>query len=124
MLKMNSNKFPQELRLKRQADFDTVFADGRRFKVGSMMIRIAANEIGTARLGISIGTRFGSAVERNGMKRKIREAFRKVRRVLPACDIVCVPHPAARELSVLEIMDVLKKVCIKFDSHAKPDSKN
>jgi ribonuclease P protein component len=124
MLKMNSNKFPQALRLKRQADFDSVFADGRRFKTPNMAIRIAANQFGSARLGISIGTRFGSAVERNRMKRKIREAFRLTRSTLPACDIVCVPYPSAAKLSVPQIMNVLKEICIKFDNHAKPDSKN
>jgi ribonuclease P protein component len=122
MLKTKPNKFSRTSRLTRQADFDGVFAQGKRFKTPNMMIRVAANNIGKSRLGISIGTRFGNAVERNRMKRKIREAFRHIKSTLPACDIVCVPYPSARDLSNEQIMETVKKACESLkNKHAKPD---
>jgi ribonuclease P protein component len=119
MLEMKSNKFTKAMRLTRSTDFDHVFAQGRQFKAPGITIRIIANDIGTPRLGISIGKRFGNAPQRNRMKRKIREAFRHIRSALPHCDIVCVPHPAARDLSVDELKEIIQKNCENFD--AKPD---
>jgi ribonuclease P protein component len=124
MLETKLNKFSRTSRLVRQADFDCVFAQGRRFKTPNMTIRIAANNIGKPRLGISIGTRFGNAVERNRMKRKLREAFRHIQSTLPVCDIVCVPYPSARDLAGGQIVEVIKNACESFNNkHAKPDQK-
>jgi ribonuclease P protein component len=38
------------------------------------------------RLGLSVGKRAGNAVERNGCKRRVREAFRHIQHELPSGD--------------------------------------
>ena len=56
-----------------------------------------ANEVGHARLGLSVAARTtGVAVNRNRVKRVIRESFRGCCEELPAIDIVVSARNAAR----------------------------
>jgi ribonuclease P protein component len=56
-----------------------------------------------ARLGIAVGRRFGNAVQRNRIKRLIREAFRRLRPALPpGTDWVAVPQ-TARQANLSDI---------------------
>jgi ribonuclease P protein component len=54
------------------------------------------NDLGHARLGLSVGVRAaGSAVRRNRLKRLVRESFRHVKLELPSVDLVVNAKPAA-----------------------------
>jgi ribonuclease P protein component len=68
----------RRLRLTRSGDFDRVFRDGssrgNRFLVLYAFPRPDAGEA-AIRLGISVGRKVGGAVERNAVKRALREAF-------------------------------------------------
>ena len=61
----------------------------------------ASSEASTLpRLGVSVGRRVGGAVERNRVKRLLREAFWAVAPQLPeTCDYVLVARPEAAELA-------------------------
>lgn len=65
-------------RLSRSADFDRVFRQGRahgnRFVVLHAFRRQGEGGAGP-RLGVSVGRKVGGAVERNRVKRALREAF-------------------------------------------------
>ena len=58
------------------------------------------NGLGRARLGLAVGVRAaGNAVNRNRVKRVVREAFRHIRQELPAVDLVVNARPAAGKAS-------------------------
>ena len=58
------------------------------------------NGLGHARLGLAVGVRAaGNAVNRNRVKRVVREAFRHIRQELPAVDLVVNARPAAGKAS-------------------------
>ncbi len=61
-------------RLKKQSDFDKLFKKGKRAFSSSLTVvyRPADKLI----MGISVGKRHGKSVQRNRIKRLIREAFR------------------------------------------------
>ena len=61
------------------------------------------------RLGIVVTRKYGSAVERNRIKRKIREAFRKTAHRLPAVDLVIKPNATCKEAPEEEIVQSLEK---------------
>ena len=61
-------------RLKKQSDFDKIFQKGKRaFSPTLTMICRPHNQ---TTMGISVGKRHGKSVQRNRIKRLIREAFR------------------------------------------------
>ena len=62
---------------------------GRRRGEGCLEIAVGRNDGEGARLGIVVGKKnLPGAVDRNTLKRIVREAFRERRSELPACDIM------------------------------------
>ena len=83
-------QFPRGYRLTHKHQFDRVLTL-RSFHVRSGCFRVfaAANEVSGARLGMIVGKRqLKRAVDRNQVKRVLRETFRGHRASLPALDIV------------------------------------
>jgi ribonuclease P protein component len=86
-------------RLSRSGDFDRVYREGRshgnRFLVLYAFPRSPEGDGGEeTRLGISVSRKVGGAVERNAVKRALREAFWSLDRELPAShDFVLVARP-------------------------------
>lgn len=62
------------LRLKKQADFQKLFQHGKRAFSSSLTMVYRASD--KTRMGISVGKKHGKSVQRNRIKRLIREAFR------------------------------------------------
>jgi ribonuclease P protein component len=95
-------------RLSRSAEFERVYRQGRskgnRFLVLYAFPREdAAPDEDGPRLGLSVSRRVGGAVDRNRVKRVLREAFWAEAERLPrGSDYVVVARPDARELAERE----------------------
>lgn len=81
-------------RLKRRAEFQAVFNDGRRANGRYMTIVARPNQLPVARLGVVASKKLGDAVQRNRAKRLLRELFRRNKRASGAVgfDIVVIPR--------------------------------
>lgn len=75
--------FPRKSRLLRAKEFASLHRLGRRTLTGHFIVYIMPNRLGLSRLGVSISARAGSAVERNRLKRLLREYFRINRATMP-----------------------------------------
>ena len=62
------------LRIKKQADFQKIFSKGKR--AFSPSLTVIYRECDCIRMGISVGKRHGKSVQRNRIKRLLREAFK------------------------------------------------
>ncbi len=78
------------MRLTHSRDFDRVFKRADiRSRYGALRIAAVANRMASPRMGLVVSKRaVRKAVERNRIKRVLREEFRGRRRFLPALDIV------------------------------------
>jgi ribonuclease P protein component len=101
---MTRTKFPRRLRLLKHADFDRVYKQGRRHFSSHMTVFYSRQENGGARVGFTVGRVLGGAVERNRIKRRLREAVRLRHALLSGpVDVVINPKKSALrvEFSVL-----------------------
>lgn len=102
-----SNQFPKSKHLLRHADFQQVYQAGRRQFTGNMTVFFLRRaEVTNApvtgnslRVGFTVGKVLGGSVERNRIKRRMREAVRVSWPSVEApLDVVFHPRKAVLEL--------------------------
>jgi ribonuclease P protein component len=99
-----TGRFRRSAKLLRHADFQRVYKQGRRHFGTHMTVFYLKRQDGSARIGLTVGRVLGGAVQRNRIKRRMREA---VRAGLPALtvavDVVINPKKSAQtvDFSVL-----------------------
>ena len=116
MLKVNSagSAFPKSRRLLRHADFQRVYQTGRRQFTGNMTVfflRRAASDDdsdSSLRVGSTVGKVLGGAVDRNRLKRRMREAVRSSWPT-PEGPVDVIFHPR-RSILELPFADVAQEV--------------
>src|SRR5918992_4513259 len=90
-------------RLSRSGEFERVYREGRSHASRHLVVYAFPREEdddSDPRLGVSVGRKLGGAVERNRMKRLLREAFwSSADDLAPGHDFVIVARPAAGELA-------------------------
>jgi ribonuclease P protein component len=91
-----SERFSGSQRLKKASEFARVFAEPQRSTDEFFVVLARRNDTDTARLGLAISRRAARlAVERNRLKRLVREVFR-AEPALPPWDFVVMAKAPAR----------------------------
>jgi ribonuclease P protein component len=104
--------FPARLRLKQRREFLRVQRGGRKHHVRYFIVFVSRRPSGSAesprlptRLGITVTRKVGNAVQRNRIKRLVREVFRQHRHQLPAgLDMVWVAKQQATDAGFAEVL--------------------
>lgn len=112
--------FPKTARLRTQRDYDRVHQTGLKFHGRYILARVevfpeAVGPSGptrASRLGLRVAKRHGSAVERNRIKRLLREGFRRSRREWEfSADVVLIPKTQAwPELKLRDLQEDFERL--------------
>lgn len=101
-----SSPFPPSARLHTPAEFQRMLRDGKRSHGRYFRLHVlpASDAVAVgARLGITVSKRVDKrAVERNRIKRAVRESFRQIRCRLPVGDYLLVAKPECRGVADLQ----------------------
>lgn len=93
-------RFTARHRLLSSADFRRVFRQRRKVSARCASLHLAGNDLAHARLGITVSRKVSKkAVERNRIKRLVREYFRKNNVIVTGNDVVFTAYPGCAELS-------------------------
>lgn len=82
-------------RLTLRSEFLAVQTRGQKLHAGAYVVLALPNQLGFARLGVTVSSRVGNAVVRNQVKRWVREAFRAAATGLPPLDLVFIARSQA-----------------------------
>ena len=98
-------RLPRAARLLRHADFERVYEQGQRHFARHMTFFFLPATASGARVGFTVGRVLGGAVERNRIKRRLREATRlQGQRLEAAADVVVNPKKSVLHAEFTEIM--------------------
>ena len=112
-----SRKFSKSHRLLKHADFQRVYQNGRRQFTGNMTVfflrRNAEVDASGMRVGFTVGKVLGGAVERNRIKRRMREAVRLSPAGAGPVDVVFNPRKSVLTLPFSELQREVER-CLRL----------
>ena len=113
-------------RLTRNRDFQEVRRRGRSWSHPSLVLLVRSNSLDHSRFGFLVGRRIGKAVQRNRIRRWLREAVRaRLGEVAPGCDVVFIARVRAADADfpgITEAVDcLLRRAGLTTPSAQAPD---
>ncbi|MEY8000727.1 ribonuclease P protein component [Clostridium sp. Mt-5] len=107
-------------RIKKNAEFRVVYKRGRSFSNNLLVLYIYRNRKNINRLGISISKRVGKSVERNRIKRLIKEICRlDIKDVKIGYDLVFIARNLSNGKNYIEIGNSTKNLIKKAGLYNK-----
>ena len=111
-----TNRMKNTLSITRNSLFKRLYLKGKSASNSELAIYIQRSTAPTNRLGITVSTKLGNAVIRNRIKRRIKEAYRKIEHLLPGCyNIVIVARFGAINKKSTELEYTIIKLLKKTD---------
>ncbi|MHB1861485.1 MAG: ribonuclease P protein component [Gemmatimonadaceae bacterium] len=103
--------YPRAQRITRSSQFRLVSIKGKRIRAGQLDVRSLASPLGYVRLGLVVPRHGQSAVERNRLKRQLRELGRTLLVHLPVSyDVVIRCRSEVYDLSFDELRDGIHRI--------------
>jgi len=97
-------KLPKRLKILKTDEFSSVFSFRKRVAGPYLVIQFQPNQLGYTRMGLVVGKKLSRlAVERNYMKRVLRELFRTHPKALLSVDLVVRPQKPFNPTNYSEI---------------------
>jgi len=120
-------RFQKKQRLLRTTDFRRVYAQRQSVAIGPLVMYGAqqVTKLSHARIGISVSRRVGNAVVRNQWKRRLREAFRKVKTQFSAdLDVVVVVRTTGKPALGEKAAQDTEQLLLRLINRLKPKIKH
>jgi len=110
---MKSYSLPKEERILKHNEFIRRSLSARKKVFPHFLVIMKPNTLGRTRLGLAVGKNRGGAVQRNRIKRLLREFFRKSKNKLPLSqDIVIVALKGSDPLTYHQVFEELTPLLV------------
>jgi ribonuclease P protein component len=115
----NRQRFRRGDRLKKRYEFRQAQLSGRRIHTAHFLIVVLPNALQNTRLGITVTKKVGTAVQRNRIKRVVREVFRRNRPLFPdSHDIVFIAKRGSTGIDYESLLSELQRSAKKLGPEA------
>ncbi len=110
--------FNETIGLKKDSDFRKVYKYGKSFANRHLVMYILENKLESSRVGISVSKKIGNAINRNKVRRRIKESYRLNidENVKNGYDIVFIARIGIKEAQYKDIeksmLNIVKKANI------------
>ena len=110
--------FTKRERVSKRAEFIKIYNKGVKKESRHFKTILLVNNLQWSRLGLTVSKKVGKAVQRNAVKRRLREYFRLHKAFLAEpCDIVIICKPGAQVLTYAEMCEELNSI---LKTNARP----
>ena len=94
--------------LRRRADFEAIARDGRARSTPLLILRWVRTERAETRIGLSTPRTLGGSVQRNRVRRRLREILRRrLESIGPGWDLLLIARPAAGQATFADLDSAL-----------------
>ena len=104
----------REYSLRRNKEFRYVYRRGRSVSDSRMVLVYVVTKTPHLKVGFSVSRKLGNSVQRNRLKRRMKEAFFAMLDIVPKnCLLVFTPREAAKDMSYADVALTLSKLMKK-----------
>jgi ribonuclease P protein component len=112
-VEFQTQTFDREDRLRKRADFIRRSPRTRKIRLVNFLVVIRPNTLARPRLGLAVGKNRGGAVERNRIKRLLREFFRQNKKQFPPShDIIIIALEGSNPLTYHQVVEELTAILV------------
>ena len=121
---MTGEEFPARLRLRQRREFLAVTRLGTKYHTRNFLVFVhAGSSDEPVRLGVTVTKKVGNAVQRNWIKRRVREAFRRKQGAFaPGLSMVWIAKKQAAGVSFAEVEGDLDSLLSRRGIRRRPNS--
>lgn len=94
-------------KLKRSWQFDKIYKEGNKYSDDLFVIYVLANNTREVGIGLTVTKKVGTSVQRNRIKRIVREVLRLQKGIIPGNDLVVIARKSAVDLEYSQARDSL-----------------
>ncbi|HJZ87795.1 MAG TPA: ribonuclease P protein component [Polyangia bacterium] len=112
---MVEESFPAAERLRKRSEFLLVQRRGKKLQSPHFLVFVRTGSQPSTRIGITVSKKVGGAVQRNRIKRLVREVFRRNKSLFPGGkDIVLVAKRNAIEIDYAGLVQEMRQAFCKW----------
>ena len=112
-MEAHSQTLDREDRLRKRVDFIRRSPQTRKIRLVNFLVVIRPNTLARPRLGLAVGKNRGGAVERNRIKRLLREFFRLNKKQFPPShDIIIIALEGSNPLTYHQVVEELTAILV------------
>jgi ribonuclease P protein component len=93
---------PSHLRIRKSSEFEEIFKKGNKLNGDYYTLVYKENSLGFPRLGLVVGKNCGNVIERNRIKRIVREVFRLNKPLFNSLDLLVIARRKSEALNYKE----------------------